>query len=116
MTKEITIILKSPPLSTSKVSEALRIAVAMIGMDMMPNVLFCCDGVYCLLIGEKGRSEEYADHLRAVADLAGIHVLSNSMKERRLTLSDLDKTLASKIISLEEASQLISKSNMVFAF
>jgi len=113
MMKEVTIILKSPP-PTSKFSEALRIAVAMIGMDMMPNILFCYDGVYCLLI-EEISAKEYDEHLRSVADLAGIHVLSNSMEERRLTPSDLDKTLATKIISLEEASQLISKSSLVFA-
>jgi sulfur relay (sulfurtransferase) DsrF/TusC family protein len=113
MTKEVTIILRSPPSTSSKVLETLRIAVAMVGMDMMPNILFCCEGVYCLLKGEK--SAEYAEHLRSIADLAGIHVLSNSLEERRLTPSDLDKTLAPKIVSLEEASQLISKSSIVFA-
>jgi len=115
MTKDVTIIFKSPPSSPSKVSEALRIAVAMIGMDIMPNILFCCDGVYCLITRGKKRSQEYNEYLRSVADLAGVHVLSDSLKERGLNLSDLEKTLAPHIISLEEASQIISKSVTVFA-
>jgi hypothetical protein len=86
----------------------------MIGMDIMPNILFCCDGVYCLITRGKERSQ-YNEYLRSVADLAGVHVLSDSLKERGLNLSDLEKTLAPHIISLEEASQIVSKSVIVFA-
>jgi len=111
MPKEVTIILKSHCSDISKVSEALRIAVAMIGMDVMPNVIFCCEGVYCLL---KGGEKEYDDHLRAVADLVGVCVLSDSLEEKGLNLGDLKEPLRVQIIPMKEASQTISKSNIVF--
>jgi len=112
MVKEVTIILKSNSSDISKVSEALRIAVAMIGMDVMPNVIFCCDGVYCLL---KGGKKGYDDHLRAVADLVGVRVLSDSLEGKGLDLSDLKELLKVQIISMKEASQTIFKSSIVFA-
>jgi len=110
--KEVTVIVKSHSSNISKVSEALRIAIAMIGMDMMPNIIFCCDGVYCLL---KGGKKDYDDHLRALADLLGVHVLSDSLEEKGLNLGDLEETLGVQTISMKEASQTISKSNIVFA-
>jgi len=116
MTKEVTMILKSHPSNVSRISEALRIATAMIGMDVMPNIVFCCDGVYCLLKEERERSrQEYDNNLRALVDLAGIKVLSNSLEEEGLSLDDLEMSLAARVISLEEASQLIFKSSIVFS-
>ena len=108
------IIVKTSPSGISRVLEALRIAVAMIGMDMMPTLLFCCNGVHCLLRGETG-SEKFRGYLGAAADLAGIHVLSSSLEGRGLRPSDLEDSLAPRIISSEEASRLISESDLVFA-
>ena len=115
MAKDILIIMKTSPSRTSKALETLRIAAAMIGMDMIPTLLFCCDGVYCLMREGGERSGEYEDYLRAVADLAGVHVLSRSLGERGLRPSDLRDSLNPHIISPEEAVRLISGSDLVFA-
>lgn len=115
MAKDVLIIVKTSPSRTPKVFETLRIAVAMIGMDMIPTLLFCCDGVYCLMREEGERSGEYEDYLKAVADLAGVHVLSRSLEERTLRPSDLKDSLNPHIISQEEASRLISESDLIFA-
>lgn len=113
MRKEVMIIVKTA--KTPKAFETIRITMAMIGMDMLPTLLFCCEGVYCLTRGENTREEEYEDYLEAVAELAGIHVLSRSLEERGLKPSDLRDSLSLRIISQEEAMRLISESDLVFA-
>ncbi|RJS89132.1 hypothetical protein DRO56_05325 [Candidatus Bathyarchaeota archaeon] len=115
MTKRVTIIVKTDPSrEKSRVTEALRIAAAMIGMDLIPRILFCCGGVRCLLRGKERGREDYWGYLKAVADLAGLYLLS-SKEEKEPWLSDLEGSLSLRLISPKEAAEMISESDIVFA-
>ena len=94
-------------------------AAAMIAMDVLPQLLFMDDGVYCLLKGQKpeaaGLSPDH-EHLRAIADLVGLHVLSLSMVKRNLRTEDFDENYKVKTLSLEETVRLIVQNETIIMF
>jgi sulfur relay (sulfurtransferase) DsrF/TusC family protein len=57
MSRRILLVVKSPPYGTVLSAECFRIATAMIAMDVLPQMLFIYDGVYCLI---KGQNPEQA--------------------------------------------------------
>jgi len=119
VTKKILLVVKSPPYGSLRAAECFRVAAAMIAMDVLPQLLFMDDGVYCLLKDQKPEAaglSPHHEHLRAIADLVGLHVLSVSIVKRNLRTQDFDENYKVKTLSLDEAVGLISHNETVITF
>jgi len=119
MVKKILLVIKSPPYGSGKAAEGLRMATAMIAMDVLPQILFIDDGVYCLLKNQKPKAAglvSFGERLKTLSDLVGLHALTESMVQRKLERVDLDETYNTKALSMNEASQLISQSDTTITF
>lgn len=116
ITKSALIIIKSSESKSKETFEGLRIAMSMIGMDMMPKLLFCDEAVSFLWKDNKHRNDEkYAHYLETLAEMAGIKVLSTSLEDRHLLLCDLIESLNPQVISPSQASKLVSESDLILA-
>jgi len=119
MPKKILFVIKSPPYGSLRAAEGFRIATAMVAMDILPQLLFIDDGVYCLIKDqrpEKAGLESYHERLKTLADLVGLHAVKESLSERRLKSADLDKSFQTKLISLDEATELFVGNETVITF
>jgi len=119
MPKKIVLIVKSSPYGSVRAAEGFRIATAMIAMDVLPQLLFIDDGVYCLLKNQKPEAaglNSLAERLKTLADLVGFYVGSDSLVKRNLRNSDLDETYNVKTISLDEAAELIEENDVAITF
>jgi len=119
MPKKILLIVKSSPYGSVRAAEGFRIATAMIAMDVIPQLLFIDDGVYCLLKNQKPEAaglNSFAERLKTLADLVGLHAVSDSMVKRNLRNSDFDETCNVKTISFDEAAELIVENDVVITF
>jgi tRNA 2-thiouridine synthesizing protein C len=116
---KILLIIKSPPYGNSKASEGFRMATAMIAMDVLPQILFVEDGVYCLIKNQKAEAvglASFSERLRTLADLVGLQALSDSLFQRKLKSNDLDENYKVKTLSIDEAAQLIAQNETVITF
>jgi len=119
VTKKILLVVKSPPYGSLWTAECFRVATAMIAMDVLPQLLFMDDGVYCLLKNQKPEAAGLNPHherLRAIADLVGLHVLSASMVKRNLRTEDFDENYKVKTLSINEAAELVMKNEAILTF
>jgi len=112
--KTVMVIIKSSPKEEPRVEEGLRVSAAMIGMDYPQKLVFLDQGVECLRPGVLDDSD-IRDYLKATADLSGIYVLSDSMKERGLHIDDLDPTLSPTPVAVAELAEMSRKSYLVIA-
>jgi sulfur relay (sulfurtransferase) DsrF/TusC family protein len=91
----------------------------MIAMDVLPQMLFIDDGVYCLIKGqspEKAGLQSFSERLKTLADLVGLYVAEPSLHNRNLNRADLDENYNLKIISLEEVASLFLENETVITF
>jgi len=119
MPRKILIVIKSPPYGSLMAAEGFRIATAMIAMDILPQLLFIDDGVYCLLKNQKPEVAGLNSHherLKTLADLVGFYALRDSMAKRDLKIIDLEESLSAKLLSMDEAAKLIMENETVIAF
>ena len=119
MPKKILLLVKSAPYGSVRAAEGFRIATAMIAMDVLPQLLFIDDGVYCLLKNQKPEAaglNSLAERLKTLADLIGFHAVSDSIVKRNLQKIDFDETYNVKTISLGEAAELIAENEVVITF
>ena len=119
MSKKILLVIKSPPYGSLMAAEGLRIATALIAMDILPQLIFIDDGVYCLLKNQKPEStglNSFYDRLKTLADLVGLFVAENSLAKRDLGIEDLDETYQAKAISLNEVAKLVAKNEVAIVF
>lgn len=119
MPKKILLIVKSSPYGSVRAAEGFRIATAMIAMDVLPQLLFIDDGVYCLIKNQKPEAaglNSLAERLKTLADLVGFHAVSDSMVKRNLRNSDLNETFNVKTISLDEVAELIANNEAAITF
>jgi len=117
--KKILLVIKSAPYGNGRAAEGFRMATAMIAMDVLPQILFIDDGVYCLLKNQAPEAaglSSFAERLKALADLVGLVTVSDSMVKRNLHHSDFDETYNVKIISLDEAAELMAENEAVMTF
>jgi len=94
-------------------------ASAMIAMDLLPQILFIDDGVYCLLKGqnpEQAGLRSFREHLKTIADLIGLHVAEHSLRKRKLKETDLDGNYNLKTISMGEIADLFLENETVVTF
>ena len=118
MTK-ILLVIKSPPYGSGRAAEGFRMATAMIAMDVLPQILFIDDGVYCLVRNQKPEAAglvSFGERLKTLADLVGLYTVSDSLSQRKLKSSDLDENYNVKIISLAETAKMISQNETVITF
>lgn len=119
MISKVLLIVKNPPYGSVKASEGLRIATAMIAMDVLPQILFVEDGVYCLVRKQKAQAvglSSFEERLKTLADLVGLHAFSDSLFQRKLKDSDLDENFNVKVLSIDETVELIARNEVVIAF
>lgn len=107
----VMIIIKTPPGEGSKAAEGLRLAAAMIGMDMLPTLIFLDRGVAILRPG--GVEGDLLDYLKAVASLAGVKALKESLETEGGVA--LDKELGVEVIDMEELVSLIQECDSAVA-
>ena len=119
MPKNVLLVIKSPPYGSLRATEGFRIATAMIAMDILPQLLFIDDGVYCLIKDQRPETaglESYHERLKTLADLVGLHAVKESILERKLEFADLDESFQVKIITSDEATELLIKNETVITF
>ena len=119
LVSKIILVIKSPPYGTGKAAEGFRMATAMIAMDMLPQILFVDDGVYCILKNQKPEASGFAsftERLKTLADLVGLNALSDSLFQRKLKPNDLEENFNVRTLSITEAAELISQNEAVITF
>lgn len=119
MPEKILLVIKSPPYGSLMASEGLRIATALIAMDILPQMVFIDDGVYCLVENQKPEAaglDSFYDRLKTLADLIGLYVAKDSLGKRNLGIEDLDKAYNAKAISLTKVARLIAENETAIAF
>lgn len=119
MPSAFVLVIKSPLYGSGRAGEGLRVATAMIAMDVLPQILFIDDGVYCLLKNQAPEATglaSFGERLKAISDLVGIHVLSDSLTTRNLKPDDLESDYNARILVLDEAANLFAQGNSVITF
>jgi tRNA 2-thiouridine synthesizing protein C len=119
MISKVLLVIKSPPYGNSRASEGFRMATAMIAMDVLPQILFVEDGVYCLVRNQKAEAvglTTFDERLTTLADLVGLQAFSDSLFQRKLKDSDLDPSYKVKTLSINEAAELIAQNEAVITF
>jgi sulfur relay (sulfurtransferase) DsrF/TusC family protein len=114
MLRKVMVMIKSGPEERSNVEKGLRISAAMIGMDYPQNLVFIDRGVECLrpnVLDDTG----IWDYLKAAADLLGIYVLSDSLRERGLNVNDLNSELLATPVDITALSEMSRESDTVIA-
>jgi len=117
--KKILLVIKSPLHGGGRAAEGLRMATAMIAMDVLPQILLIDDGVYCLLRNQKPEVAgltPFEDRLKALADLVGLYTVSDSIRQRKLENSDLNPDYNVKTLSIQEAAMLVSQNETTITF
>ena len=115
----ILLVVKGSPQEEDRVAEGFRMATAMIAMDVLPQILFVDDGVFWLVkkkLGEPANPSLVKERLKTISDLVGVHVLSDSLAQRKLKPNDLDERYNARNLSLGEATELITQNDAVITF
>jgi tRNA 2-thiouridine synthesizing protein C len=119
LVSKILLVIKSPPYGSGKAAEGFRMATAMVAMDVLPQILFVDDGVYCLVKNQKPDAvgfASFAERLKTLADLVGLNALSDSLFQRKVKPNDLNEDYNVKTLNIDEAAELISQNDTVITF
>jgi tRNA 2-thiouridine synthesizing protein C len=119
MPKKILLVIKNPPYGSLMAAEGLRIATALVAMDILPQLVFIDDGVYCLVKDQKPENaglNSFYERLKALADLIGVYAEENSFMIRNLKTEDLDETYHVKMMPLKEVAKLVADNEVAIAF
>jgi tRNA 2-thiouridine synthesizing protein C len=119
MPRKVLLVIRNPPYGSLRAAEGFRTATAMIAMDVLPQLLFIDDGVYCLLKNQRPEAAGLNPHherLKTLADLVGLHAVRDSMTKRDLKITGFDESFNVKLLSVDEAAKLIIENETVIAF
>jgi tRNA 2-thiouridine synthesizing protein C len=119
MVKKILLVIKNPPYGSGRAAEGLRVATAMIAMDVLPEILFIDDGVYCLLKNQKPETaglKSFGDRLKTLSDLVGLKASSDSLSQRHLEQADISEDYEFKALAPREIADLFSQNEAVITF
>lgn len=105
---KILIIIKSSLGEGSQAAEGLRLAAAMLGMDVIPTLIFLDRGVDLLLPG--GVEGDLLDYLKAISSLAGVKALRESLGSMAL-----NQELGVEAIDMDRLIDLILECESVIA-
>ncbi len=100
-------------------AEGCRIATAMVAMDVLPQLLFIEDGVHCLLKNQRSEAaglDSHYERLKTLADLVGFYALRDSMVKQNPNIFEFDESFNVKLLSKDEAVELIMENEAVMAF
>jgi sulfur relay (sulfurtransferase) DsrF/TusC family protein len=109
------VIIRSGPEDVWRVADGLRLCAAMLGMDRTPRIVHLNEGVKCLLPGAL-QDPTIRDYLRTSADLAGIHVLVESLKENGMRIEDLDPVLSVTTIDIRGLAEMMAECGSTVTF
>jgi sulfur relay (sulfurtransferase) DsrF/TusC family protein len=113
--ENLMIVIKSGPEDGSGVVEGLRLSAAMVGMDRLPVVVFLDEGVECLR-PSAFNDPNMCDILQAVSDLAGIHVLSESLELHGLHIGELKQSPGLAPVDLGGLVEMMAECRSVATF
>lgn len=119
MPKRILLVVKSPPYGSVLATECFRVATAMIAMDVLPQILFIDDGVYCLVKEqnpEQAGFQSFHERLKTLADLTELYVAEESLHKRNLKKTDLDRNYNLKTVSIREVTKLFLENETAITF
>ncbi len=119
MPRKILLVIKSSPYRSLMATEGFRIATAMIAMDVLPQLLFIDDGVYCLLKNQRPEAtglSSYYERLKTLADFVGLYALKDSVAKRNLKSIDFEENFDVNLLSKDEAVELIMENEAIIAF
>jgi sulfur relay (sulfurtransferase) DsrF/TusC family protein len=119
MVNNIVLVIKSPPYGSGRAAEGIRMATALIAMDVLPQLLFMNDGIYCLLKNqmlEIAGATSLKDRLQTIADLLGINEMSDSMAKQNIRINDFEESYNAKLVSLDETIEIMFESDTVITF
>jgi len=119
MVTKVLLVIKSPPYGSGMAVEGLRMATAMIAMDVMPEILFIDDGVYCLLKNQKPEAiglGSFGERLKTLSDLIGLYAASDSITKRKLRQSDINENYKVKTLTMDETVKLILQNEAAITF
>jgi sulfur relay (sulfurtransferase) DsrF/TusC family protein len=114
MLRKVMVMIKSGPDERTRIEKGLRISAAMIGMDYPQNLVFIDRGIECLRPNVLDDFDIW-DYLKAAADLLGIYVLSDSLRERSLKVDDLNSELSATPVDITTLSKMSKESDTVIA-
>lgn len=99
----------------ARVEEGLRISAAMLGMDHPPVVVFLDNGIE-VLFPDALYKNSLKDYLKVMSDLVGVYVLKESLKERGLTVDDLEPYVNATSISVDELADMAKECSLITSF
>jgi sulfur relay (sulfurtransferase) DsrF/TusC family protein len=108
---DLMIMVKNGPEETMRIREAFRLAAAMLGFDEPLAIVFIDNGLRCLR-PQAFSDPTIQDYLQAVADLAGVHAVSNSKESG----GDLDTSLGATLIDTDELVAMMKDYATVASF
>jgi tRNA 2-thiouridine synthesizing protein C len=119
LSRKILLVVKSPPYGSAIADECFRIATAMIAMDVLPQILFIDDGIYCLLKEQDPEQlglQSFHERLKTLADLIGLYVAEDSLRRRKLKKTDINEDYNVKTVSMEEVTNLFLENESAMTF
>ncbi|MFX0211270.1 MAG: DsrE family protein [Candidatus Hodarchaeota archaeon] len=114
MEKTIIFVLDRSPFGTIWNLEGLRLASAVVSLDMEVKLLLIDDGVFVAVEGHqpdlimRSPIDMLVQMILMISETAEVLVVQESLQERGLSDEDLELEFEPKIISLETAAQTIS--------
>lgn len=111
---KVMLIIRSGPGEVSRVEEGLRLSASMLGMDYPHVLVFVDEGVRCLRPGAL-RDTGLMHYLEASADLAGFHVLSDSLSYRGLDIGDLDPRFEATQVDISHMAEMVADNDVIVA-
>jgi sulfur relay (sulfurtransferase) DsrF/TusC family protein len=95
--------------------EGLRISAAMLGMDMMPRVVFVDDGVE-ILLPDSLYKNNLREYLEVMSELVGVYVFQDSLKIKELKMDHLEPSIHATSIKFDEFIEMIKKCKIITCF
>ena len=114
MEKTVIFVLDRTPFGTIWNLEGLRLASAVVSMDMNVKLLLIDDGVFVAVedpqpdLIMRSPIDMLVQMLLMISDTTEVLVVQESLQERGLSIDDLEMEFEPEVISLETAAQTIS--------
>ncbi len=116
--KRVMVLINAAPYGTATPAEAYRTVQGLAGMGIETSCVLIGDGVFILKKGQEPREidmQKLSDAYKALSEFdVKIYVCSDSLKERGLTLEDLEGPF--ELVGCEEMNALLDKHDCVLTF
>jgi sulfur relay (sulfurtransferase) DsrF/TusC family protein len=109
------ILVRSGPENKTRVQEALRLSLTLIGMNFPTILVFMESGVKCLRHNALD-DLDIRDYLQAATDLTQIFVLIESIEMMRLEKKDIDHEIIVNPLNIDELTMMMKKCGSVAVY